>query len=60
MASTFADKGAEIYKMLNPVAVSKLYEDHLAGRQDNHKILFSLIVLEEWLRGLRVGAAVTV
>ena len=60
MASTFADKSAEIYKILNPVAVTKLYEDHLAGRQDNHKILFSLIVLEEWLRGLAVGAAVTV
>jgi asparagine synthase (glutamine-hydrolysing) len=60
MASTFADESAEIYKLLNPAAVSKLYQDHLAGRQDNHKVLFSLIVLEEWLRGLAVGAAATV
>jgi asparagine synthase (glutamine-hydrolysing) len=60
MANTFADKSAEIYKLLDPVVVSKLYEDHLAGRHDNHKILFSLIVLEEWLRGLAVGAAATV
>ena len=23
---------------------------HASGRQDNHKILFSLVVLEQWLR----------
>jgi asparagine synthase (glutamine-hydrolysing) len=60
MADTFADKSAEIYKLLNPAAVNKLYQDHLAGRQDNHKVLFSLIVLEEWLRGLAVGTAAAV
>ena len=57
MASIFEDKDAAIFKLLNPVAVNKLYRNHLAGRQDNHKILFSLIVLEEWLRGLPVGVA---
>ena len=57
MASVFADKDAAIFNMLNPLAVDQLYKDHLAGRRDNHKILFSLIVLEEWLRALPVGAA---
>ena len=59
MASIFADKEAAIFKFLNPASVSKLHADHVAGRQDNHKILFSLIVLEEWLRGFTVGAAAT-
>lgn len=57
MASIFADKDAAIFKLLNPSAVNILYKDHLEGRQDNHKVLFSLIVLEEWLRGLPVGVA---
>jgi asparagine synthase (glutamine-hydrolysing) len=60
MADTFADDKSAIYDFLNPVAVKQLHADHVAGRQDNHKILFSIIVLEEWLRGLAVGAAATV
>ena len=60
MAGTFADEGSAIYEFLNPVAVRQLYADHAAGRKDNHKILFSLIVLEEWLRSLRVEAVTTV
>ena len=27
-----------------------LADEHRSGRQDNHKMLFSLIVFEEWLR----------
>jgi asparagine synthase (glutamine-hydrolysing) len=56
MAGVFADKDAAIFKLLDPAAVSKLHADHLAGRHDNHKVLFSLIVLEEWLRGLPTEA----
>lgn len=59
MASTFADEESAIYEFLNPAAVRRLHADHVAGRQDHHKILFSLVVLEEWLRGLGVSAAVT-
>lgn len=58
MASTFEDDSAFIYRFLRPAAVRQLYADHAAGRQDNHKVLFSLIVLEEWLRGLSVGEVV--
>ncbi len=57
MANTFADESSAIYEFLNPAAVKRLHADHVAGRHDNHKILFSLVVLEEWLHGLTVGAA---
>ncbi len=59
MASTFADSESAIYDFLDPSSVKKLHADHVAGRQDNHKVLFSLIVLEEWLRGMGVAAAAT-
>jgi asparagine synthase (glutamine-hydrolysing) len=44
------DKSSQIYHYLRPTAVSKLVNDHTAGWEDNHKLLFSLVVLEEWLR----------
>lgn len=47
------DKGSRMYEFLAPEAVAKLLAEHRAGRADNHKILFSLVVLEEWLRGSR-------
>lgn len=59
MGATFADEGSAIYQFLNPAAVRRLHADHVAGRHDHHKILFSLVVLEEWLRGLGVGAVAT-
>lgn len=44
-----------MFGLLEPRAVRKLLEDHKTGRQDNHKLLFSLIVFEQWLRGMRSG-----
>ena len=29
---------------------ARLLEGHQSGRQDNHKLLFSLVMLEQWLR----------
>ena len=52
MSSIFADDSSAIYRYLRPAAVKQLYAEHADGRRDNHKILFSLIVFEEWLRGL--------
>jgi asparagine synthase (glutamine-hydrolysing) len=60
MASTFEDESASIYQFLRPAAVKQLYTDHAEGRSDNHKVLFSLIVLEEWLKGLSVGEVAAV
>lgn len=58
MAATFEDDSAAIYRFLRPASVRQLYADHATGRRDNHKVLFSLIVLEEWLKGLSVGEVV--
>jgi len=50
MADTLLDGGSKIYQYLRPTAVRDLFQQHAAGRQDNHKILFSLVLFEEWLR----------
>ncbi len=45
------DKNSLMYGLLKPEPVRKLLETHRSGRQDNHKLLFSLVMLEQWLRG---------
>jgi asparagine synthase (glutamine-hydrolysing) len=50
MSNTFLDGQSVMYRILQPEAVQDLYKEHTTGRNDYHKILFSLIVLEEWLR----------
>jgi len=50
MAQTLLDSSSKIYQYLRPAAVEELFKQHASGRQDNHKILFSLVVFEEWLR----------
>ena len=50
MADTFVDRESRIYEYLRPEAVRQLFGQHASGRHDHHKILFSLIVLEGWLR----------
>jgi asparagine synthase (glutamine-hydrolysing) len=44
------DHQSRIYNYLRPEQVSGLLKEHKAGQQDNHKILFSLVVLEHSLR----------
>jgi asparagine synthase (glutamine-hydrolysing) len=50
MADTLLDSGSKIYQFLRPSAVRGLYDHHVSGRNDNHKVLFSLVLFEEWLR----------
>jgi asparagine synthase (glutamine-hydrolysing) len=50
MSDTFMDSQSRMYQFLRPRAVQQLYRQHAAGREDYHKILFSLVVFEEWLR----------
>jgi asparagine synthase (glutamine-hydrolysing) len=50
MADALLDGSSRIYQYLRPGAVRELFEQHAAGRHDNHKVLFSLVVFEEWLR----------
>ena len=44
------DNTSFMFDLLDPKSVKKLFEEHKTGRHDNHKILFSLISFEEWLR----------
>jgi asparagine synthase (glutamine-hydrolysing) len=45
------DKSSLMFEMLQPEPVRKLLENHRSGRHDHHKLLFSLVMLEQWLRG---------
>src|SRR5438128_1964346 len=47
------DKNSLMFELLKPEPVRKLLEAHRSRRQDNHKLLFSLVMLEQWLRGIR-------
>jgi len=47
------DPGSLMFRLLKPEPVQKLLRAHQSGRQDNHKLLFSLVMFEAWLRGIR-------
>lgn len=44
------DPQSHMYAMIEYSAVESLLRAHVDGREDNHKILFSLVILEEWMR----------
>jgi len=50
MNDLLADDQALLYAFLRPERVRQLLRDHQSGADDNHKILFSLVVVEHWLR----------
>jgi asparagine synthase (glutamine-hydrolysing) len=45
------DGSSLMFNLLKPKAVRKLLEAHRSGRQDYHKLLFSLVMFEQWLVG---------
>jgi asparagine synthase (glutamine-hydrolysing) len=47
------DSGSLMFELLEPHAVERLLKEHRSGRQDNHKLLFSLVMFEQWLRVTR-------
>jgi asparagine synthase (glutamine-hydrolysing) len=47
------DRSSCMFDLLQPDAVRTLVKQHESGRQDNHKLLFSLVMFEQWLRGIR-------
>jgi asparagine synthase (glutamine-hydrolysing) len=49
------DENSLIFELLKPEPVRKLLQSHRSRRQDNHKLLFSLVMFEQWLRGARVN-----
>jgi asparagine synthase (glutamine-hydrolysing) len=50
IADVLDDTQSHMYKYLNVTAVRDLLREHRSGRQDNHKVLFSLVMFEQWLR----------
>jgi asparagine synthase (glutamine-hydrolysing) len=52
MEGILLDSESQIYNYLRPSAVKQIYDEHRSGQNDNHKILFSPVVFEEWLRAL--------
>jgi asparagine synthase (glutamine-hydrolysing) len=53
------DRGSLMFELLDPKPVSQLLEEHRSGQDDNHKLLFSLAMFEQWLRGVRTSGALT-
>jgi asparagine synthase (glutamine-hydrolysing) len=51
LQAVLLDESSLMFDLLDPKPVRRLLGDHQSGRQDNHKILFSLVMLEQWLRG---------
>jgi asparagine synthase (glutamine-hydrolysing) len=49
------DRNSLMFELLKPASVRELLEAHRSRRQDNHKLLFSLVMLEQWLRGMRLA-----
>jgi hypothetical protein len=47
-----------MFEFLKPEPVQRLLENHRSGRSDNHKLLFSLVMFEEWLRAIQLRQGV--
>ncbi len=47
---TLLDHSSLMYQFFRPDAVKELLDTHAHGYHDNHKILFSLVLFEVWLR----------
>lgn len=47
---TLLDHRSMIFGLLRPETFSDLVRQHGQGRHDNHKLLFSLVALEWWMR----------
>jgi asparagine synthase (glutamine-hydrolysing) len=48
MEEMLMDRDSQIYRYLRPATVQELCREHHSGRSDNHKVLFSLVVFEEF------------
>jgi asparagine synthase (glutamine-hydrolysing) len=56
LPSLLLDDGSLMFELLERKAVRALLDDHRSGRHDNHKVLFSLVMFEQWLRQTRSHA----
>ncbi|MDQ4090353.1 MAG: asparagine synthase (glutamine-hydrolyzing) [Actinomycetota bacterium] len=58
LGEVLCDDQSLVYGLLRPDPVRGLVRQHQDGKRDNHKILFSLVVLEMWLRESELSPAV--
>ncbi len=54
MDSLLLDNSSLMFDFLRPELVHRLLKEHVSGKHNNHKILFSLVVFEEWLRSKKL------
>lgn len=52
LADALQNESSLMYRWLRPEPVRQLLREHQAGRQDNHKLLFSLVMFEQCLRAM--------
>ena len=50
LSDAILDSDSCMYQYLHMPAVQALLSEHQSGRKDNHKILFSIVMFEQWLR----------
>ena len=50
LLSSLVDPHSLMFDLLEPQPVRQLLDDHRSGRDDNHKLLYSLAMFEQWLR----------
>ena len=50
LSELLLDPGSRMFGLLRPEPGRSLFEEHQSRRQDNHKLLFSLVLFEQWLR----------
>src|SRR6266436_4810222 len=50
LSEVLLDESSFVFGLLDPKPVRRLLEGHQSGREDNHKLLFSLVMFEQWLR----------
>jgi asparagine synthase (glutamine-hydrolysing) len=52
LSQTLLDESSLMFRILDPANVRQLLDDHRSGREDNHKLLFSVVMFEQWLRAV--------
>ncbi len=55
LSELLLDPRSRMFDILRPEPVRTLLEEHRSRRQDNHKLLFSLVLFEQWLRSTEGG-----
>jgi asparagine synthase (glutamine-hydrolysing) len=55
LTDVLLDENSLMFSLLDPNPVRKLLAQHQSRRHNHHKLLFSLIIFEQWLRAIGSG-----